>query len=503
MSSPNTVSSCTYLFMNYIEVPYIFVGAGLSTLSCVTKLVKSGVKKEDVLILEALDYVGGRIKTTNAKYEIGASWIHDSLDNQVFEYMLENDLIKVHQMDDIANWENTDKVNAFLDDSSKVLIHNGVNVTNHTLLRLEILLEEFEKYVENYFFEEENVDKDPCLRTMFFEYIKDRASKKLFTERNHHQLILLSLLARYVETWHGVSWDCLSAKYAFLHSLGQNILCFGLSNFTRSLAKNIKIEYNTPAMNIKKEKSKYIINNKYCTNNCIISTPLSAVKSINFENNLLSSNMKASLDKVHYGALGKIFIEFDLDFDFHNTRLYHLGNAVMEDQDTIKLILTNPNDFKATTLKHSTQKVSFENVFDWPMLIVNTQRTLGKPVLQVLTQEPVTSFIEKNVEQGNKEFIKPLLKNIQEHLYSKEKINKYKVLDLVVSDWTKNQYQRGSYPACYPGDDPIDITIQSSLQNESSRLKFIGEYTNLEGCGSMNGAWLSGIECAKKLTENI
>lgn len=490
-------------FMSYIDVPYIFVGAGLSTLSCITKLTSSGVKKDDLLILEALDYVGGRIKTIEAKYETGASWLHDSLDNQVFDYMLENDMIEVHQMDDVANWESTDKVKAFLDDSSKVLIHNGVNVTNHHLLRLEVLLEEFEKYVENYFFEEENVDKDPSLRTMFFEYIKDRASKKLFTERNQHQLTLLSLLARYVETWHGISWDCLSAKYAFLHSLGQNILCFGLSNFTRSLAKDIKIDFNTPVMNIKKEKGKYIINDKYSTNNCIISSPLSAVKSINFENHLLSENMKASLDKVHYGALGKLFVEFDLDFDFHNTRLYHLGNASVADQDTIKAILASPKDFETSTLKNPAQKVSFENVFDWPMLVVNTQKTLGKPVLQILTQEPVTSFIEKNVKQGDNEFIKCLLENIQKHLYSKENIKKYNVLNVLVSGWTQNEYQRGSYPACYPGDDPIDITIQSSLQNESSKLKFIGEYTNLEGCGSMNGAWLSGIECAEKLMENI
>lgn len=489
--------------MCYIDVPYIFVGAGLATLSCITKLTCSGVKKEDLLILEALDYVGGRIKTTDAKYEIGASWLHDSLDNQVFDYMIEHDLIEVNQLDDVANWENTDKVKAFLDDSSKVLIHQGVNITNDHLYRLEVLLEEFEKYVENYFFEEENAEKDPSLRTMFFEYIKDRALKKLFIERNHHQLTLLSLLARYVETWHGISWECLSAKYAFLHSLGQNILCFGLSNFTRLLAKDIKIDFNTPVMNIKKQKGKYIVNNKYSTDNCIISTPLSVVKSIKFEGNLLSENMKASLGKVHYGALGKIFIEFDLDFDFYDTRLYHLGNASVEDQNTIRAILASPDEFDATTVIPPTQKVSFENVFDWPMLVVNTQKTLGKPVLQVLTQEPVTSFIEKNVKPGNNAFIKSLLESIQEYLYSKDNIKKYKVLNVQVSGWTQNQYQRGSYPACYPGDDPIDITIQSSLQNESSKLKFIGEYTNLEGCGSMNGAWLSGIECATKIIENL
>ena len=82
-------------------------------------------------------------------------------------------------------------------------------------------------------------------------------------------------------------------------------------------------------------------------------------------------------------------------------------------------------------------------------------------------------------------------------------MEKYTIKKVVVSNWTNNPYQRGSYPACYPGDDPIDITIQTTMQNESSKLKFIGEYTNLEGCGSMNGAWLSGFECAEKIIEKL
>ena len=488
--------------MSYIEVPYIFVGAGLSTLSCITKLTSSGVKKTDILVLEALDYIGGRIKTEKGIYEMGASWIHDSLDNEVFEYMIDNDLIDIHQIDEEVKIEDSNKIQGFLDDSSKILIHNGENLTNHKYMRLEILLQEFEKYVENYFFEEENVDKDPSLRTMFFEYVKNRASKKLFNEKNHQLVCLLSLLARYVETWHGISWDCLSAKYAFLHSLGQNILCFGLSNFIKTLSKEIKIEYSTPVKNIKKIKNKYILNDRFSTDNCIISVPLSSITSIDFENNLLNNNIRESLGKVHYGALGKIFIEFDINFDFDNTRLYHLGKIPEHDSHILQQILSS-EEYKIEEKEPIKQEVTFENIFNWPMLVVNSQTTLNKPVLQIITQDPVTSFIESNIKENFKDFVKPLLKNIENQLYSKENISKYKVLNVSVSNWTNNPYQRGSYPACYPGDDPIDVTIQTSLQNETSKLKFIGEYTNLEGCGSMNGAWLSGKECADKIIEHL
>jgi protoporphyrinogen oxidase len=60
----------------------IIVGAGLSGLQCGSALVNEyGVDKSKILVLEAQDYVGGRVKQMNefikgAKIEVGAEFLH-------------------------------------------------------------------------------------------------------------------------------------------------------------------------------------------------------------------------------------------------------------------------------------------------------------------------------------------------------------------------------------------------------------------------------------------
>lgn len=60
----------------------IIVGAGLSGLQCGSSLISQyGVPKENILVLEAQDYIGGRVKqitefVKGAKIEVGAEFLH-------------------------------------------------------------------------------------------------------------------------------------------------------------------------------------------------------------------------------------------------------------------------------------------------------------------------------------------------------------------------------------------------------------------------------------------
>lgn len=68
----------------------IVVGAGISGLSAAKKLTTQGAR---VVVLEAKDYVGGRIKSEKTPYgtlELGASWIHGDKGNPLTEIIKSN-----------------------------------------------------------------------------------------------------------------------------------------------------------------------------------------------------------------------------------------------------------------------------------------------------------------------------------------------------------------------------------------------------------------------------
>ncbi|KAJ1079477.1 hypothetical protein NDU88_000292 [Pleurodeles waltl] len=69
------------------EPRIVIVGAGFAGLAAATTLVKSGLK--NVVILEAMDYVGGRTHTVRPFganiIEMGATWIHGQTNNPLYQ----------------------------------------------------------------------------------------------------------------------------------------------------------------------------------------------------------------------------------------------------------------------------------------------------------------------------------------------------------------------------------------------------------------------------------
>jgi monoamine oxidase len=81
-----SVNNCNVsIFSNDKVYDVIIVGSGLSGLQCGSSLLeKYGVNKSNLLVLEAQDYVGGRVKQDTefikgVKLELGAECLHGSL----------------------------------------------------------------------------------------------------------------------------------------------------------------------------------------------------------------------------------------------------------------------------------------------------------------------------------------------------------------------------------------------------------------------------------------
>ena len=79
--------------MEYHKV--VIVGAGVAGLHAAFKLGQLGIR--DVVILEALDRIGGRIHTipVNGDWvELGAQWIHGRGENPLWKFVQENQVRK-------------------------------------------------------------------------------------------------------------------------------------------------------------------------------------------------------------------------------------------------------------------------------------------------------------------------------------------------------------------------------------------------------------------------
>lgn len=73
----------------------VIIGAGLAGLAVAQKLTEANQK--DFIIVEAQDYIGGRIKTTHSedgtRIDLGAQWLHGEKENPIYEWLRSKNFI--------------------------------------------------------------------------------------------------------------------------------------------------------------------------------------------------------------------------------------------------------------------------------------------------------------------------------------------------------------------------------------------------------------------------
>jgi hypothetical protein len=81
--------------------PVIIIGAGVSGLTIASKMVDN-----PLLILEARNRIGGRVFTSDTNIDMGAAWLHGSIDNPLNAFLDFNDLIPVSKCNPWMHSEN-------------------------------------------------------------------------------------------------------------------------------------------------------------------------------------------------------------------------------------------------------------------------------------------------------------------------------------------------------------------------------------------------------------
>ncbi|CUM62561.1 uncharacterized protein PRCAT00000113001 [Priceomyces carsonii] len=461
------------------------IGGGIAGLNAVDTLVNgenSTFSPEDVVLVEAQDYLGGRIVTdrTSSKlglhYDIGAAWFHDCLLNELF-----NELI---------NGKDFSSEESLYFDDSPVLYYSSesegrVNLSKNKVYRI---FQDFQDFVNlNY---DDLKDNDDSVKNMIQKYIQKY--KMILTQE---QINLLPRLSRMLELWYGKTWDSISAKDCPFHHSGRDV--YNKQGYDHILNKLIsRIPENLITLGHAVKKITYGIFDDYsimveCSNGSsirceflVIAVPLSILKlPVGSENSIewspsLPCDITNALSKMHVGSLGKVILEFP---------------SVWWDDTVDQIFLLPDTD---VSQEYGTTEC-LPKLWTLGLDVLNIagihrlhSSTIKGGSLCILTPHPITEYLEKNPEKAW-DYLKPAL--------SKLRLDGHKVespINVITSKWTINPYIRGAYSAAFPGDDPDTLInlLSGATKNglEELNIRFAGEHTIEEGAGCVHGAWMSG-----------
>lgn len=490
--------------MSVQEKAVVIVGAGIAGLKAASRLYECGVK--NCVVLEARDRIGGRLYTVEGyqsrKYDLGASWHHDTLRNNLF--------LEEAQLPPSENGPRF-----VFDDDQAILIdqHRG-RVDMDPEMRLEILEEELSSYTDHEFHQKLGVP-DCSFYEMVMRYVFER--RQFLTD---DQIQYLPQVARFLELWHGVDWTILSAKDTYFGHIGRNAMVLSYDSIVERIASSFPSEWlklTTEVDSIKRD-DKVLVSTRngeqFRCDHVIVTVPQSVLGlsldeseprklgRIAFEPPLRMSISKA-FDKMHYGCLGKVIFEFEeCRWSKERSRIMTLANS---SADLVKKVRT-ADEFSQLleSLNETHQGKKEMEPWEHPHVFINLAKFTGVPSLVMLIQEPLTQFIESLPDKNTVfNFFESVLNNVMLALGSGPVVNGMDkeitstqtgspiLRNIIVTNWSREPYSLGAYTACHPGDDPIDM-VTALTAGQDDRIRFAGEHTIMDGAGCAYGAWESG-----------
>ncbi|KAG7819210.1 hypothetical protein KL909_004798 [Ogataea angusta] len=433
----------------------IIVGGGVAGLKAASDLHSQGI---EFVLLEARDRLGGRILTDRTgltAYDLGASWAHDTLTNELFDEM-------------VADGD----YDLYYDDMKPYMVGEHFSNDDFQRLKIEQVANEITKFVELREFSSLDIE-DHSLQDVVEEYISKQ--RQLLTSE---QADYAPQFIRHLELWHGIGWEEMSSKFSLVDNVGRN--CLIRSGYDQLIQKMVD-KLPKECLKIKQvvarvEKSTTIVvhtadGNIYKGDYLICTIPQSLLQLAAPSTGAiewvppLPDRITGPLRNMGFGKLGKVVLEFESPFWSHLQYDRFLG-------------ISSP-----------TAKMG---VWSHPVLILNMFYISKVPSLVCFIQGKITDHLERN-SHLTWEYFKPLLHKLGPVSSAPTKV--------ITTSWTVDPFARGSYAACRPGDDPTDVII--NLERGLGNVRFAGEHTILDGAGAVHGAWMSGKREAKYILENL
>lgn len=468
------------VFTNVIMDPAVIrrttvtiIGAGAAGLKAAVDLKKAGV---NFVLLEARNRIGGRVKTYRDDggrvFDLGASWFHDSISNELFFEAIKND------------------ISVYYDDGETMYFdHTGQPVTKQ--MKTERVVYDCtcsigEKY--------QDLSAPDISLKQTVEHFAE--TYPLVSDVNKK---LAPQMMRQLELWHGIRWDIISSKYGLTEETGRdafvtsgydkviNMVCGpynpdqDLNLVTNAEVLNIsKVpKEGLPSSSYKKDIKITTKDNKtYLSDYVICTIPIAVMQKR--QDSLLDSTLQLSkevdsiIKEAEIAFLGKIFLEFESVFWPKDVdRFIVLGNESLRTGDSNK---PQPNTC--------------------PIFFANGFCSLGEPTLIALTAPPLTQFLEKNTNLIEDYLMEPLKALRVDKSAPVPRIKK-----VIMTDWSLDPFALGTYSAIRVGQDYYGSVIP--FQQGSNNFRFAGEHTASEGNGCVHGAVRSGQREASYIIEQL
>jgi polyamine oxidase len=344
--------------------------------------------------------------------------------------------------------------------------------------------DEFADYCEWYYDENPDAEDKPALT-----FIKEWLTTHPLVSDDER--LWAPQAAREVEAWIGTSLEQASSKHLAYFATERNLyMKGGYDTIINWAARNLRdpgiIQLGTKVSQIGWNAN----DGESCTVHAtttdgkaqtfvadavVCTLPLGALKHklVDF-NPPLPKSLSAGLDKISYGALGKIFVEFETVF-------------WPKDNDQF-IYYPEPAD-----------KFDPDSIFSYMTVTSNNWIMSGAKELGIQIVEPLTQRIEAMSSEDIYKFFEPLFKLFRTEPYKKLP----PVVNLETTHWTQDPLAGfGTYTADKTGDDP-EAWFEAILNNKNSKLQFAGEHCTATGNGCVHGAFATGETAAINILTSV
>lgn len=434
LMTPNLLYACNKEDSKDNGKTVIVIGAGISGLTASYKLKEKGF---NVIVLEAQNKIGGRLRTNyslGVAFDEGASWIHGPKGNPITNLALKSG------------------ANTFLtaDDSINVFDINGVAYSDTVLTNMQDDYDIALTAVRN------AGSQNQSLENVF---------KALYPTRGNNRLWKY-MLSAYTEFDYGGDISDLSSKFFDddkTFSGDDVIITNGYDKVTTFLAKNLDIRLNTRVNKINYSSDKISITSNTGAleaDYVIISVPLGVLKndSITFVPGLPLVKATA-ISKLNMGNVNKFLLKWNSTFWDNN--LQYIGYTP-ETKGKFNYFL-NINKFNP----HANALMTF---------------AFGNYATKT----------ESMTETA-------LIAEIMAHLKAIYGNSIPDPTNILRTKWKQNENSFGSYSYATNGSTSNDFDELSNEIN--NKLFFAGEHTERDYRGTVHGAYLSGIREADKIID--